>query len=78
MVHEGVACSKCHTTPIHGIRYQCSVQPNTNYCEDCEAKVSDYVKYPLVKVRDPKKAPKVNAEVKEEKVPVQEDIQAQP
>lgn len=76
MVHEGVACSKCHTTPIHGIRYQCSVQPNTSYCEDCEAKVSNYVKYPLVKVRDPKKAPKVNVEVKEQKFPAQAQPQS--
>ena len=71
MVHEGVTCSKCRTTPIFGIRYQCSVQPNTNYCEDCEAKVNNYVKYPLVKVRDPNKAIKMDAEAKEQESPIQ-------
>ena len=65
MYHEGITCSKCHATPIHGIRYQCSVDPNTSYCEDCEAEVSDRVKYPLIKVRDPHKAHKIEPVVVE-------------
>jgi hypothetical protein len=30
--HEGFTCSACHTTPIRGIRYQCSVRPNYSLC----------------------------------------------
>lgn len=73
-MHEGVICSKCQVTPIRGIRYQCSVDPNTNYCEDCEAEVSSLVKYPLIKVRDPKKAAKIEALAKEPEPPVHEKL----
>jgi hypothetical protein len=64
MVHQGIKCNKCSVTPINGIRFQCSVQNNLNYCEACEAKVADSLQYPLVKVRDPKKAIR-HAEVSE-------------
>ena len=61
MVHQGIKCNKCNTMPINGIRYQCSVLNNINYCEPCEATVSETRMYPLIKVRDPAKAIKHQA-----------------
>jgi hypothetical protein len=74
MIHEGIVCSKCQISPIYGIRYQCSVDPNINYCIDCEAEVSSLVKYPLIKVRDPKKATKIEPLEKEPEPPVHEKL----
>jgi len=50
------------------------VDPNISYCEACEAEVSSYVKYPLIKVRDPKKMPKIEALSKEPEPPIHEKL----
>ena len=37
-IHNGVFCDNCdgnHQGPIVGIRYKCSVCPDTDYCQDC-------------------------------------------
>lgn len=37
-VHVGVTCDSCEMCPIVGVRYKCSVCPNYDLCEACEAK----------------------------------------
>jgi len=36
--HFGVACDGCHQTPIVGQRFKCTVCPNYDLCESCNAK----------------------------------------
>lgn len=38
-VHNRVSCDGCGAHPITGIRYKCSVCPDFDYCETCEAKI---------------------------------------
>lgn len=38
-VHTHVSCDGCGAHPITGIRYKCSVCPDFDYCETCEAKI---------------------------------------
>ena len=35
MVHDGVRCSGCHTTPIEGKRLECEQCYDYNLCEEC-------------------------------------------
>jgi len=37
IVHEGVECDGCGVKPIKGFRYKCSVCPDFDFCEKCEA-----------------------------------------
>jgi len=37
VTHKNVKCDGCSLKPIVGIRYKCSVCPEFNYCEICEA-----------------------------------------
>lgn len=36
-VHFGVTCDGCKQSPLTGIRYKCSVCPDFDFCEKCEA-----------------------------------------
>jgi len=38
-VHKNVICDGCNVHPIVGIRYKCSVLPDFDFCEKCEATV---------------------------------------
>lgn len=58
-VHEGVACDGCQQQPITGTRFKCTVCPNYDLCEKCEAKgaaVHD-PSHPLLKLTVPRRHP---------------------
>lgn len=55
-VHKNYVCDGCNADPIVGIRYKCSVRPDYDLCEKCEAKMD--TPYPMIKIREPKHAPK--------------------
>jgi len=38
VTHDHVICDGCHEKNIRGIRYKCSICPNYDLCERCEAK----------------------------------------
>eukprot|EP00827_Trimyema_finlayi_P002779 TRINITY_DN246_c0_g1_i5.p1 TRINITY_DN246_c0_g1~~TRINITY_DN246_c0_g1_i5.p1 ORF type:complete len:403 (+),score=70.48 TRINITY_DN246_c0_g1_i5:400-1608(+) len=54
--HFDIACSVCNTNPIVGIRYQCCVCKNVNFCFDCEKVINH--EHPLLKILKPEQAPK--------------------
>lgn len=54
-VHERITCDGCHTVPIQGIRYKCSVCPDFDFCEKCEAEKQH--PHPMLKIRRPEHAP---------------------
>lgn len=54
--HEGYECDGCEVAPIKGIRYKCSVCPDYDLCETCEAK-GTHAEHPMLKVRQPSHAP---------------------
>jgi hypothetical protein len=54
-VHRGFTCDGCGAAPITGIRYRCSVRPDYDLCEVCEAATE--VPHPMIKIREPKHAP---------------------
>lgn len=54
--HDGVECDACEVNPIKGIRYKCTVLPDYDLCEGCEAK-GIHPEYPMLKIRDPASAP---------------------
>jgi len=51
VVHARIECDGCGEGPIVGIRYKCSVCPDFDYCERCEARVEH--PHPFVKLRTP-------------------------
>lgn len=51
VVHKGFICDVCNVGPIIGIRYKCSVRPNYDLCEKCEATAD--VPYPLIQIKKP-------------------------
>jgi hypothetical protein len=55
VVHAGYTCDRCGMQPITGIRYRCSVRPNYDLCEKCEA--AEEQPHPMVKIRQPSKMP---------------------
>jgi len=52
--HIGIHCDGCKLTPIRGSRYKCSVCPDFDLCEECEAKNVHPIDHSLVKIRVPK------------------------
>ena len=49
VVHHRVQCDGCDTSPIVGVRYKCSVCPDFDFCENCEA--SKEHAHPFIKLR---------------------------
>jgi hypothetical protein len=70
-VHVGVTCDGCSVSPIVGPRYMCSVRPNFDLCEACEANQHRRAKeqaaavgprgankpFPMLKISRPDQAP---------------------
>jgi hypothetical protein len=50
-VHHGIVCDGCQTTPIVGTRYKCTICPDFDLCESCEAKGAHQAEHPLVKLK---------------------------
>lgn len=48
-VHQSVCCDGCEANPVTGIRYKCSVCPDFDLCEKCEA--SNTHGHPFLKIR---------------------------
>lgn len=55
VVHCGVTCDGCQTSPIKGIRYKCTVCPDFDFCEACENK-SEH-EHPFLKITEPQRPP---------------------
>mmetsp|Transcript_8891 Transcript_8891/g.13329 ORF Transcript_8891/g.13329 Transcript_8891/m.13329 type:complete len:708 (+) Transcript_8891:158-2281(+) len=53
--HRHVRCNGCGAKPIVGIRYMCTVRPDYDLCETCEAKDTPH-EYPMMKVYYPEQA----------------------
>jgi len=51
-IHIGVMCDGCQSS-IRGIRYKCSVCPDFDLCQSCEAKGSHDSNHPLLKMLKP-------------------------
>ena len=51
-VHPKVKCDGCLSAPIQGTRYKCTVCPNFDYCEVCEARETH--PHPFLKIHDSK------------------------
>jgi len=51
-VHEGYSCDGCGMDPIRGIRYRCTVRPDFDLCEACEARPRPE-SFPMTKIRVP-------------------------
>jgi len=54
-VHSRVSCDGCEQFPIVGVRYKCSVCPDFDYCETCEANVDH--PHPFIKIKSPEQEP---------------------
>lgn len=55
-VHTHIICDGCQATPIIGIRYKCSVCPDYDLCEKCEAK-GIHQHHPFIKMKEPMARP---------------------
>ena len=58
LIHFGIACDGCNKFPIVGCRYKCSVCDDFDFCEECEKKLGEKHNHPLLKIYEPKMAPK--------------------
>lgn len=52
-IHYNVACDGCSVKPLRGTRYKCSVCPDYDLCETCEASNTHTPDHALVKIRQP-------------------------
>jgi hypothetical protein len=50
-VHQRVSCDGCNAHPIVGTRYKCSVCPDFDFCEKCEATKEH--SHPFLKIKKP-------------------------
>lgn len=55
-VHNDYSCNGCKTSPIVGTLYKCSVCPDFDYCEKCEALIEH--PHPFLKILYPEQDPK--------------------
>jgi len=51
VVHARIECDGCGEGPIVGVRYKCSVCPDFDYCERCEARIEH--PHPFIKLKTP-------------------------
>jgi len=52
-IHRGVSCDGCGKSEFSGIRYKCSVCPDYDLCEICEAKKVHGTNHPMTKISTP-------------------------
>lgn len=52
-VHERITCDICHTSPIIGIRYKCTVCRDFDLCGKCETENKHPSNHILMKIRSP-------------------------
>jgi len=52
-VHERITCDSCHTSPIIGIRYKCTVCRDFDICGKCETENKHPSNHILMKIRSP-------------------------
>jgi peptidoglycan hydrolase-like protein with peptidoglycan-binding domain len=52
-VHHGIICDGCGATPLTGPRFKCSVCPDFDLCETCEAAGKHPADHPSIKMRVP-------------------------
>ena len=55
VVHYGFTCDGCNCQPIVGVRYKCTVRPDFDLCERCEAALDQ--PYPMMKIKVPLEPP---------------------
>ncbi|MCQ2820732.1 MAG: hypothetical protein MJ252_26005 [archaeon] len=56
-VHKHYWCNQCRKGPIKGIRYNCLICKDFDFCEECESKYGQEHGHPLLKIRRPELAP---------------------
>ena len=56
-VHRDFICDGCDADPIIGIRYNCAVCADFDYCEKCEKKFGEKHGHPFLKIRNPDDTP---------------------
>jgi hypothetical protein len=56
-IHRGVTCDMCRVSPITGLRYKCTVCPDFDMCESCEAKRLHPADHPVIKLRSERHLP---------------------
>lgn len=54
VVHRGINCDGCQTTPIRGVRYRCANCEDFDLCENCEATVDHMRTHVFYKIRVPR------------------------
>ena len=52
-MHAGYICDGCEG-PIVGVRYECGICRNFDYCEKCESTI-DHI-HPFLKIKNPSQA----------------------
>ena len=52
-VHMNIVCDGCNKTPIIGTRYKCSMCPDYDLCEECEAKIGETHGHAFIKLTKP-------------------------
>lgn len=62
IIHRGITCSACSSTPIIGVRFSCPINRDFNLCETCENLLGDSHPYPLLKYRSDAQS-KVNLKI---------------
>ena len=58
-IHPGIFCSNCGMKNIIGIRYKCTMCPNFNLCENCEANTEHDDTHVLLKIKEPISSEKI-------------------
>ncbi len=64
-VHGDITCDGCNKQGLVGIRYKCSVCPDFDFCQKCEATIEH--NHPFLKIKTLKQTPvKIFAVIQEE------------
>jgi hypothetical protein len=58
LIHEGIRCDGCQQYPLVGARFKCTVCPDFDLCQTCEAQGLHVADHSMIKLRVPQ--PQVN------------------